>query len=586
MAFIIDNFSTIGSNARKGEAPQQFSYENDADSLNTIKAAGYFNEVSFLLSDDDMISVIARDGMGIMHVTSSDPVAGVVVIDNNIISNQGGSDNSAAFHNIFTLADFPVQDANTITLEDGVNYLVFIEGPISSPKGLVLDNSGLNPYGKGGSLRYMGQLGVLVWTLTAGGNSMIFGDSLSGQATFLVEGFEFISESGIEGNALNISGISESNKMDNVTVRNCIFKEFGAPFDFMHIDELMFENVLIDIDTTTQTKPSLDITECENLRFENCEIIASDGQFALDTDLQEITKGYFGNVDFTGDSANGLIRLDMEGGPPTGSITFTHCNAFSSPGTVGVGLAVKSRNIIDKILDDNGKPEIFFRNTMTFDGSSKVAVNGTRNYNGLFDVSSVKATTIVIDTSFSAENFAGQVSQGSLDPFGSNIVRVNESIGFINPTPSFATSISGSDTVQTIPLAAIYQEFTYGENEVIQGINGFGYDFALFSFIQNSIQYKGQGAALVRVFLSMTLQGSGATNDYSFRFQRENSSQVQQAVTFPWGFKVGTDATEKLHYSFLANILMDPLDIIVPQFKQDSGTSSITVTDMQFELRI
>jgi len=54
MAFTIANFQPIGGQAKRGSAPQHFSYKTE-DSAATVDTAGYFNEVRGLLEVGDVI---------------------------------------------------------------------------------------------------------------------------------------------------------------------------------------------------------------------------------------------------------------------------------------------------------------------------------------------------------------------------------------------------------------------------------------------------------------------------------------------------------------------------------------------------
>ena len=56
MAFDIKGWSPVGANARRGESVQQFTYKS-ADSLATMTAPGYFNEVADMLEVRDIVTV-------------------------------------------------------------------------------------------------------------------------------------------------------------------------------------------------------------------------------------------------------------------------------------------------------------------------------------------------------------------------------------------------------------------------------------------------------------------------------------------------------------------------------------------------
>ncbi len=61
MAFLLDNFSPVGAQSRRGAAPQMFSYKS-ADTLATIVATGYFNELRKQVEVNDSIMVASSTG--------------------------------------------------------------------------------------------------------------------------------------------------------------------------------------------------------------------------------------------------------------------------------------------------------------------------------------------------------------------------------------------------------------------------------------------------------------------------------------------------------------------------------------------
>jgi hypothetical protein len=62
MAFLIKNFSPIGANAKRGDAPSLYSYKT-TDSLATCQASGYFNDITSVLSIGDSIKVEVVDAV-------------------------------------------------------------------------------------------------------------------------------------------------------------------------------------------------------------------------------------------------------------------------------------------------------------------------------------------------------------------------------------------------------------------------------------------------------------------------------------------------------------------------------------------
>ena len=62
MAFLIKNFSPIGANAKRGDAPSLYSYKT-TDSLATCQASGYFDDLNSVLSVGDSIKVEVVDSV-------------------------------------------------------------------------------------------------------------------------------------------------------------------------------------------------------------------------------------------------------------------------------------------------------------------------------------------------------------------------------------------------------------------------------------------------------------------------------------------------------------------------------------------
>ena len=64
--FTLDTFSTIGGQSRRGNALQSFSYSTP-DTLTEVKASGYFDELTGLLSADDQITVAVETGGAVKY---------------------------------------------------------------------------------------------------------------------------------------------------------------------------------------------------------------------------------------------------------------------------------------------------------------------------------------------------------------------------------------------------------------------------------------------------------------------------------------------------------------------------------------
>lgn len=61
MAFVINDFSPIGAQARSGVVPSLYTYTTP-DSLATAKGAGYFNDLRDQVYKDDVLITITDSG--------------------------------------------------------------------------------------------------------------------------------------------------------------------------------------------------------------------------------------------------------------------------------------------------------------------------------------------------------------------------------------------------------------------------------------------------------------------------------------------------------------------------------------------
>lgn len=68
MAFIINDFSPIGAQARSGVVPSLYMYTTP-ESLATLKGAGYFNDLrDQVYKDDVMITISANGGTAVLTI--------------------------------------------------------------------------------------------------------------------------------------------------------------------------------------------------------------------------------------------------------------------------------------------------------------------------------------------------------------------------------------------------------------------------------------------------------------------------------------------------------------------------------------
>ena len=79
MAFLIKNFSPVGANSKRGDAPSIFSYKT-ADTLATCQASGYFDSISSMLAIGDKILVETVDSVS---ATTSVTNTGELIVKSN-----------------------------------------------------------------------------------------------------------------------------------------------------------------------------------------------------------------------------------------------------------------------------------------------------------------------------------------------------------------------------------------------------------------------------------------------------------------------------------------------------------------------
>ncbi len=688
MAFILSQFSTVGANSAKGQVPSQFSYKNIDDTKDEMLASGYFNEVALSLNTNDVITIVSTEGLGFLHVTSSDPVARVVMVDDDIsvtstsgfyqvvlavnantvltasnngnlvsVDTSGGSRNitlpdtstladdfrvgivknttdsnvisvkrsgadtinggtndiplttqdrivdfvgdistakyignvpsisrSRNFVEIHQISDFPVQSNAAITLQNGVNYLVYIDDPVSTDLTFLLEGN----YDQGGSLRYMGNQGVLKWTRTTGAfnNSLLLGGSLVAGSNFLVEGFEFIDDGGVMPHAVHMTGTSTGSKMGNLKVKNCTFKEFKAPFNLDKITESNFNNVTADPSGTTQTASAFLSTDCESIQVSNCDFGTDDSQLALEVACGELVNARFLNTDFRVTQDTGAILLDNADGLPAGPLIFSHCNAFNGA-NITTGFKNADRGIISSILDSGGFAQITtsFDHAVTTSPDDQIALIGTKNYEGLHPVTAVTASTITLGTSFIAANYSGQFTQGSLDSFSSEFIFVDNCHGIIAPLSGLAIEVVDSSTIQTISAANTFQEFDFPVADIQQSQAGFSKDFRMFEFGDLKVQYTGKESANVRVVFTITTTNGASVELFKFRFDRRLANGTKINESQRWEFTRLTPANEFQSYTFATDIFMNPDDILVPEFLEVTNTNSVIIKTSIFTLR-
>jgi len=129
MSFLIDNFSTVGSNSRKGESPQTFAYKSANDTMAQITASGYFDELSYQVVPDDTIFVRASDSASHVIITAAVPNG---TVTSEVIEGSGeGTVTSVATGQ--GLTGGPITGSGTISIPNaGIDTIMISDNAITT----------------------------------------------------------------------------------------------------------------------------------------------------------------------------------------------------------------------------------------------------------------------------------------------------------------------------------------------------------------------------------------------------------------------------------------------------------------------
>lgn len=591
MSFEIELLSPAGSNAGKGKAPQQFSYKNLNDTIEEMVAADYFNAAAYTIGTNDMISVIASDGMAILHVTSSNPTTLTVAIDSNIISNQGGSDSSGAFHNVYTLDDFPVQNETIITLEDGVNYQVYIEGPVTSQKTFDLDPTG---YTKGGSLVYMGGEGVLKWNHDSQNNSnWLKSGSQQSAGHFTLKGFDVVDLNGLANRAVDIEGSSTAiaHLWSHVIIQDCEFTDFIGVMFLKNIRRLTLENVDNFQPTVDSTKVIVEIDNLDDGHLHRLNLFqSSGGHVALKItptftvpSIIEKARIYVSDSEFVLQESN-ISAVDL---PSTvnyqGVVDFSNCVARDIKNAAAAGFDTRDMGNIEKIEEGNTSSHIKITTMLPHGlaGGELFLIHETLNYNGISkEVEFTPAPTSLtfeVGQNYTVDNYGGIFGRGSFNPYLSNNIHVNGGVGFEAPVTTGACTVSFSFTNQSIGALNTFQVLSFSAGEILPPVSGLNKDFRMSSFTSIELENTGKTVINALVTLDLYLQ-NGTSADFFFIFRNGGTS----VDTRP--FRIRRDTTPSEVASISSVVRLSPGDTIFPMIEQRLGTlqTDINIKDITF----
>ena len=86
MAFVLANFKEVGGPGNSEDGGQVFSQWSDADTLGTMLASGYLNDVAYKLNVRDAVLLTGTDGCIVAQITSISTAATPVVTVGNAAS--------------------------------------------------------------------------------------------------------------------------------------------------------------------------------------------------------------------------------------------------------------------------------------------------------------------------------------------------------------------------------------------------------------------------------------------------------------------------------------------------------------------
>lgn len=582
MSYSPEKLSTAGGQAAKGVAPQQFSYKNSDDAIADMLASGYFDEAAYQMDADDMISIVASDGIAIFRVSSSDPVAQTVAINSNIISDQGGANNSASFKSIYRLEDFAVQDETTITLENGINYLVYIPSPVTSSKSFILEGT----YADGGSMIYMGGEGLLQWNYA----SITSGDSwlenfLNPGGPFTLKGFSVQDINLNMVNGVNIEGTTVENSWTQVTVRDCVFIDFQRAIQVEKVLKIDIQNVDAFHPGITLDSNTIHLHEVQEALVADCHLQHRGSLIAPLSVKPEFTSTGVSKIlirDCTFDLPAGHrgaanIPIYTQG---TGVITFSNCVAQGNDGSNVPGLITIDMGNIASIEEGaTGQLKITTKLPHILVATNPITLFGSLDY----DIRGVNvqaspaptSTTFEIAGTYGDDNFAGSYLYGSLNPYSSPEIIASGGSAFETPVPMGAAVVTNSSETQDIAVADTLQKITFATAGEIQlPFGGIPKDFIISDYNDLELQYIGKTVLNARAKFTVTIpNGTVATGNIIFRY---GSGPIDTAP-FEWY----RDVTPREALSYEAMVRLQPGDIIFPMIEATS-TENVTMKSIVF----
>lgn len=131
MAFDINNFKEVGGPGNSPDGGQVYSQQSDADSLATMMASGYLDDLSGILNTRDLMILSGTDGSQVVQITDTAGVITVSSAANTGVASALSGPGAIAVTN--RSADITTTGADAMTLADGavgqlLNVTLVVDG--------------------------------------------------------------------------------------------------------------------------------------------------------------------------------------------------------------------------------------------------------------------------------------------------------------------------------------------------------------------------------------------------------------------------------------------------------------------------
>lgn len=131
MAFDINNFKEVGGPGNSPDGGQVYSQQSDADTLATMMASGYLDDLSGILNNRDLMLLSGTDGSQFVQITDT---AGVITVSSAANTGVAGTLSGPGAIPITSRSiDVTTTGADAMTLADGaigqlLNITLVVDG--------------------------------------------------------------------------------------------------------------------------------------------------------------------------------------------------------------------------------------------------------------------------------------------------------------------------------------------------------------------------------------------------------------------------------------------------------------------------